>query len=81
MSVRGREALTEDLESLPEVWEGFGGSPAGVGGVYTTYRRSGWGREDRPQVREGSGGPPTGPGGVGRPSQMFVRPSQRFGRG
>ena len=59
--------------------EGLGGSPEGEGGVKTSSRGSGSGREVLLEVREGSGGPlevreGSGPpfeslGGVGNPSQ------------
>ena len=50
------------------VQEGLGGPPRGLGGVGSSMRRFGLGREACPQVREGSESPPGGWEGSGGPS-------------
>ena len=51
-------------ESHPEVWEGLGGPPGGLGGVVRLFWRAGRGSEGRERLRVSPGGT----GGVGWPS-------------
>ena len=75
-STRGRVAF-------PEVWEGLGVSPRGLGGVRRTTRWSRWGREVHLEVQKLPGGPPGGPGVAGSFTRRFQEtyPEARDGSG
>lgn len=60
-------------EALPEVCNGSGGLPGGLGGVGRPIRRSGRSWEAHVEVQYMLRGPPGGPG-------LFRRPSRWSGR-
>ena len=68
-------------ESHPNVREGSGGPPRGLGGVGSFSQRALRGQEALPEGQERSGGPSTGLGRVCRPTRRSGRPTWTAGKG